>query len=196
MRPRRASWSSAADELGILLAGPNGQGLVSTPASLCAQIVAPYPPAGRIGLASQSGNLASAFMNMSVLSGVGISRAISAGNAAMASVADYLEWFADDDETAVGLAYVEGIGDGRAFFDRMRAVASEKPVVLVKGGSTSWRAARRGVAHRRARDRRPRLRRRVPPGRRHPRARRSRRRSKPRRRSRRSLCRRGRTPRS
>ena len=34
------------DELGILLVGPNGQGVVSTPAALCAQIVAPYPPAG------------------------------------------------------------------------------------------------------------------------------------------------------
>ena len=120
-----------------MLAGPNGQGLVSTPASLCAQIVGPYPPAGRIGLASQSGNLASALMNMSVLSGVGISRAISAGNAAMASVADYLEWFADDDQTAVGLAYVEGIEDGRGFFERMREVARRKPVVLVKGGSTA-----------------------------------------------------------
>ncbi|MDO8362399.1 MAG: acetate--CoA ligase family protein, partial [Actinomycetota bacterium] len=31
-------------ELGILLAGPNGQGVVSTPSKLCAQIVAPYPP--------------------------------------------------------------------------------------------------------------------------------------------------------
>ena len=42
---------------GILLAGPNGQGVVSTPARLCAQIVAPYPPAGRIGVASQCGQL-------------------------------------------------------------------------------------------------------------------------------------------
>jgi len=128
---------AAAEEAGILLAGPNGQGLVSTPARLCAQIVGPYPPAGRIGLASQSGNLASAMMNMAVASGVGISRAISAGNAAMASVADYLEWFGDDAETAVGLAYVEGIDDGRAFFERMRAVARRKPMVIVKGGSTA-----------------------------------------------------------
>src|SRR5438309_9340377 len=44
-----------AEELGILLAGPNGQGVVSTPVQLCAQIVAPYPPAGRIAIASQSG---------------------------------------------------------------------------------------------------------------------------------------------
>ena len=128
---------AAAEEAGILLAGPNGQGLVSTPARLCAQIVGPYPPAGRIGLASQSGNLASAMMNMAVASGVGISRAISAGNAAMASVADYLEWFGDDSATAVGLAYVEGIDDGRAFFERMRSVARHKPVVLVKGGATA-----------------------------------------------------------
>ncbi|MEI7548187.1 MAG: acetate--CoA ligase family protein, partial [Actinomycetota bacterium] len=52
-----------AHELGILLAGPNGQGVVSTPARLCAQIVAPYPPAGRIGVASQSGNFVSSFLN-------------------------------------------------------------------------------------------------------------------------------------
>ena len=32
--------------LGLLLAGPNGQGIVSTPSSLCAQMVAPYPPRG------------------------------------------------------------------------------------------------------------------------------------------------------
>jgi len=33
-----------ADELGLVLAGPNGQGLISTSLSMCAQIVPPYPP--------------------------------------------------------------------------------------------------------------------------------------------------------
>ncbi|MEM1335668.1 MAG: acetate--CoA ligase family protein, partial [Actinomycetota bacterium] len=48
---RRAQESlvELADELGILLAGPNGQGVVSTPVGMCVQIVAPDPPAGRIG---------------------------------------------------------------------------------------------------------------------------------------------------
>ena len=36
------------EELGMLVVGPNGQGVVSTPSNLCAQIVAPYPPAGKI----------------------------------------------------------------------------------------------------------------------------------------------------
>ena len=125
-----------ADELGILLAGPNGQGVVSTPANLCAQIVAPYPPAGHIGVASQSGNFVSTFLNLSRLSGVGISRAVSAGNAAAVTVADYLGWYATDDATTVGLAYVEGITDGRGLMDRLAAAAAVKPLVLVKGGAT------------------------------------------------------------
>ena len=125
-----------ADELGILLAGPNGQGVVSTPAKLCAQIVAPYPPAGKIGVASQSGNFVSSFLNWSRSSGVGISRAVSAGNAAAVTVADYLDYYADDDATAVGLAYVEGIADGRTLMTRLASVAQRKPLVLVKGGAT------------------------------------------------------------
>ena len=125
-----------ADELGILLAGPNGQGVVSTPAHLCAQIVAPYPPAGKIGVASQSGNFVSSFLNWSRSSGVGISRAVSAGNAAAVTVADYLDYYADDEATAVGLAYVEGISDGRTLMTRLASVAQRKPLVLVKGGAT------------------------------------------------------------
>src|SRR4051794_36897115 len=125
-----------AQELGIVLAGPNGQGVISTPSSMCAQIVAPFPPRGRIGIASQSGNFVSSFMNYATHYGVGVSRAVSAGNAAALSVVDFLEWYADDPETDVGLAYVEGITDGRAFFDRMRAVADRMPLVVVKGGAS------------------------------------------------------------
>jgi len=87
-------------------------------------------------VASQSGNFVSSFMNMSRASGVGISRAVSAGNAAAVTVADYLDWFADDDATAVSLAYVEGIVDGRGLMDRLAGAAARKPLVLVKGGAT------------------------------------------------------------
>ncbi len=135
-----------ADELGILLAGPNGQGVVSTPVGLCAQIVAPYPPAGRIGVASQSGNFVSSFLNFARATGVGISRAVSAGNAAAVSVADYLDHYAGDPATSVGLAYVEGITDGRALLDRLAGAAARKPLVLVKGGATES-GARAAASH-------------------------------------------------
>ena len=135
-----------AQSLGILLAGPNGQGVVSTPVGLCAQIVAPYPPAGRIGVASQSGNFVSSFMNFAVQTGVGISRAVSAGNAAAVTVADYLSYYSRDPATSVGLAYVEGLTDARAFFGELRSAAAGKPLVLVKGGATES-GARAAASH-------------------------------------------------
>jgi acetyltransferase len=125
-----------ANELGILLAGPNGQGVVSTPSQLCAQIVAPYPPRGRIGVASQSGNFVSSFLNYSRQSGVGVSRAVSAGNAACVSVADYLKWYSTDNETSVGLAYLEGIFDGSHLMKQLQDVTRKMPLVIMKGGAT------------------------------------------------------------
>ncbi|MGZ8734839.1 MAG: hypothetical protein ACXW1M_06595, partial [Acidimicrobiia bacterium] len=136
-RRAEAALVGLAGELGMLLAGPNGQGVVSTPAKLCAQIVAPIPPDGKIGVASQSGNFVSSFLNYAVQTGIGISRAVSAGNAAAVTVPDYLDFYADDPETATGLAYVEGLVDGRGFFERVRRVASRKPLVLLKGGATA-----------------------------------------------------------
>ncbi len=135
-----------AADLDMLVVGPNGQGVISTPASLCAQIVAPYPPRGRIGIVSQSGNFVSSFQNYAIASGVGISRAVSAGNAAQVGVVDFLEFFADDPETDVALAYVEGVVDGRSFYERLRAVCERIPVVLVKGGATAG-GARAAASH-------------------------------------------------
>lgn len=145
-RRAEADLVALCEELGLLLVGPNGQGLVSTPASLCAQIVAPYPPAGSIGVASQSGNFVSSFMNWSCATRVGISRALSAGNAAATSVTDVLRWYATDDATRVGLAYVEGITDGREVADALGEVAAGMPVVLVKGGATAG-GARAAASH-------------------------------------------------
>jgi acetyltransferase len=138
--------AALADDLGVLIVGPNGQGVVSTPVSLCAQIVAPYPPKGRIAIVSQSGNFVSTFMNYAVASGVGVSRAVSCGNAAQVGVVDFLEHYAEDPATDVALAYVEGVTDGRDFFTRLRAVCERKPVVLVKGGATSG-GARAAASH-------------------------------------------------
>lgn len=133
-RERERELVATADRLGMLLAGPNGQGVISTAESMCAQIVAPYPPPGRIGVASQSGNLVSAFLNYAVESGVGVSVAVSAGNSAQTSLADYLGYFAADPDTAVGLGYVEGLTDGPRFLAAARELTARKPLVLVKGG--------------------------------------------------------------
>jgi acyl-CoA synthetase (NDP forming) len=130
---------ATADELGMLLIGPNGQGVVSPAASMCAQIVAPFPPAGRIAVASQSGNLVSSYLNYACSTGVGVSKAVSLGNSAQTGLADLLEYFAVDPESDVVLAYVEGLGEGqgagRRFRRAVEKLTARKPLVLVKGGA-------------------------------------------------------------
>ena len=135
-----------ADELGMLLIGPNGQGVISTPGKLCAQIVSPYPPPGRIGVASQSGNLVSSYLNYAVSTGVGVSKAVSLGNLAQTGLADVLEYFAVDPDTDVALAYIEGVGDGRRFRQAVKRLTALKPLVLVKGGATG-QGARAASSH-------------------------------------------------
>ncbi|MGE4652581.1 MAG: acetate--CoA ligase family protein, partial [Myxococcota bacterium] len=137
---------AAADEAGVLLAGPNGQGVISTPRSMCAQIVAPYPPPGRISVVSQSGNLVSSFLNYAVETGVGVSKAISCGNSGQTTLADYLDYFRVDPETEVVVAYLEGLADGAHFIASLRAFTAQKPLVLVKGG-VAGEGARAAASH-------------------------------------------------
>ena len=135
-----------AAEAGVLLAGPNGQGIVSTPSRLCAQIVAPYPPSGSISIASQSGNFVSSFMNLARATGVGIARAVSAGNAASVDVADYIEWMSRDPATSTVLSYMEGINDGVRLRRSLELAIARKPVVVMKGGSSA-EGARAASSH-------------------------------------------------
>ena len=107
--------------------------------SLCAQIVAPYPPPGRIAIASQSGNFVSSFQNWAVQTGVGVSRAVSAGNAAAVGDRRLPRVLRRRRSRDRGEPRVR-----RGRHRRPRAVRApartsraRKPVVLVKGGTTS-----------------------------------------------------------
>ena len=97
-------------------------------------------------MASQSGNFVSSFLNLARATGVGISRAVSAGNAAAVTVADYLDFYADDDATDVGLAYIEGIVDGAALLDSSPRRPRPSRWCVVKGGATRG-GARAAASH-------------------------------------------------
>ena len=97
-------------------------------------------PAGKIAIASQSGNFVSSFLNHNHTGWV--CRAVAAGNASVLGIADYVEYFTDDPETAVSLVYIESVDDGREMFERMAPLAARKPIVVVKGGATAAGARR------------------------------------------------------
>ena len=92
---------------------------------------------GKIGLLTQSGHQGRPIVQGSLF-GIGFSRWVPTGNEVDLEMADFLEYFAYDDETAVIAAYVEGFRDGGKLRRALQAANDQrKPVVMVKVGSTS-----------------------------------------------------------
>jgi acyl-CoA synthetase (NDP forming) len=71
------------------------------------------------------------------------------GNGLDVTPGEMLRYLADDAETTVIGAYVEGVPDGRGFYEGLAAAAAKKPVIIHKAGRTAAGAFRR-LAHRRA----------------------------------------------
>jgi acyl-CoA synthetase (NDP forming) len=93
--------------------------------------------AGPIGFLSQSGNLLFELNHFGGARGVHFSKAISYGNALDLNESDFLDYFAEDAETKVIGAYIEGVKNGRRFLQALRHAASRKPVIVLKGGRTT-----------------------------------------------------------
>ncbi|MGZ4431900.1 MAG: CoA-binding protein, partial [Gaiellales bacterium] len=125
---------------GAMLLGPNCLGVFDASSEL--GLASNEFPAGRIGLISQSGNLALELGLLARAAGLGFSRFASIGNQADLDLAELVSSFALHEHThAIGV-YVEDFLDGRAFVEA--AAAAGKPLVLLTVGRSeaSVRAAR------------------------------------------------------
>ena len=109
----------------------------------------PYVPASRLMLwgqipadpgsfafLSQSGTLTQRMSEHAHFTGMGISKAVSFGNAAVLDSSDYLEYLAEDEDTRVVGFYLESVRDGRRFLELARRINTIKPLILWKGGET------------------------------------------------------------
>jgi acyl-CoA synthetase (NDP forming) len=97
----------------MVLVGPNGQGICSPSTKLFPWMPHSYhPPVGSVGVISQSGNIQSMLIEGVIKSGFGVSKCVSSGNEADLRSEDFFAYLAEDDETNVILAYIEGITDG------------------------------------------------------------------------------------
>jgi len=121
---------------GMRLIGPNCFGILSPSAKLYAQMPPIFPSDGRIAVVSQSGNVGLTIARRAMALDFGCSRLISIGNEADLHAEDFLEYLADDDNTGVILAYIEGLKDGRRFFQVARDTCFKKPIVMIKVGET------------------------------------------------------------
>ena len=134
-----------AREGGIRFVGPNGNGMQSSAVglSLCPF---PLPPPGPVAFASQSGTFGGLATRAATEKGFGLSKFIAMGNQADISAAEYLEYLSYDADTTVIVFYIEGLKDGRRFFDLAREISREKPIIMAKGGRTGH-GARATMSH-------------------------------------------------
>jgi acyl-CoA synthetase (NDP forming)/GNAT superfamily N-acetyltransferase len=121
---------------GLRLVGPNALGVVNTDPGvrLRALIGRAAVRPGALALSSQSGALGLALLGHAAARGLGVSSFVALGNRADVSTNDLLEYFADDERTAVVMLYMESFGNPRRFAQLSRRVARRKPILAVKGG--------------------------------------------------------------
>ncbi|MDQ1487055.1 MAG: hypothetical protein QOJ62_2748 [Actinomycetota bacterium] len=133
-------------EAGMRLIGPNCMGIANADptVALNATFCPTMPPAGGIGLLSQSGAVGIAALEYATRSGVGISSFVSAGNKADVSGNDLLCAWENDAATTVCALYLESFGNSCKFARVASRVGRHKPVVAVKSGRSV--AGARGVA--------------------------------------------------
>ena len=130
---------------GIRFVGPNCMGLWSAAGSLNNAFES-APKAGEIAFISQSGTFGSYMSELANLKGYGLRMFISIGNQADITTADYIEYLAHDDGTRAIILYLEGVKDGRRFFDVCRETLKKKPIIVYKGGSSAA-GARATMSH-------------------------------------------------
>lgn len=121
----------------ITLIGPNCIGLLSNDLSFHATgFLALHPPKGRLSFISQSGSLAAGVVFACERQGIGVEKFITVGNEAQVSAFDVLDHLRNDPGTKGIMMYLEGIEDGRHFFEAARRTTPDKPVVVLRGGVT------------------------------------------------------------
>ena len=121
---------------GIRVIGPNCMGLYYPKRRITIDPMFLDEP-GSVGFLSQSGSHAFRLIGRGRNRGLQFSKVISYGNALDLNEVDFLKHFADDPDTNVIAAYIEGIRDGQRFFEALRYAAARKPVLVLKGGRTS-----------------------------------------------------------
>ena len=131
--------SARAIANGITVLGPNCLGFVNAHTRSAPYALSLLPPliAGPVGVALQSGALASVVLNFARAHAIGLSMLTSMGNEAMMKTVDVLDYLVEDEATKVICLFLEEIGDP-AKFARVaeKADRAGKPIVALKVGSS------------------------------------------------------------
>jgi len=122
---------------GIRVVGPNCLGVITTASNLNASFAARMPDQGSISFMSQSGALCTGILDWAAANALGFAGFVSLGNKGDLNESDFLQAWQQDPQTDVVMAYLEGIVEGPRFMQVARELTKEKPLIVVKSGTTS-----------------------------------------------------------
>ena len=135
-----AEIAAKAAAAGVRLLGPNGLGVYHPAGRIAFRPDLPRD-AGGVAFLSQSGNNAVEAVLRGAARGLRFGKVANYGNGLDLTPGELLAWLAEDPATEAIGAYVEGVADGRGFFEGLRRAASRKPVVIQKAGRSAAGAA-------------------------------------------------------
>jgi acetyl coenzyme A synthetase (ADP forming)-like protein len=135
-----------ARRLGIRVIGPNCFGIINTDIGLDLTFTFTNALRGSIAFISQSGAMCCGTLDWAYNREIGFSKFINLGNECDVDISDVLAYLSLDPHTKVICAYVEGVKDGRKLIEVGRLVARNKPIIVLKAGS-SEAGARASLSH-------------------------------------------------
>ncbi|HEY53544.1 MAG TPA: acetate--CoA ligase family protein [Caldilineae bacterium] len=141
---RQAEISAIARAHDMRFIGPNCVGVLDAHSGLNTTFIEQMPDPGPIAFLSQSGAMGGALIDWARGQHIGLSHFSSLGNAADVTETDMIVALADDPNTTVITAYIEGVRNGADFMSAARRVTRSKPIIALKVGGTE--AGARAVA--------------------------------------------------
>ncbi|MDD1703384.1 MAG: acetate--CoA ligase family protein [Methanoregula sp.] len=128
---------AAARTYGIRIMGPNCLGIMIPDAGINTTFDPVSPRPGSIAFISQSGALITTIVDWSLPEEIGFSMVISVGNQLDLTFDDFIRFAGADKKTNAIILYVEEIKNGRHFLETVRNITPEKPVIVIKSGSSA-----------------------------------------------------------
>lgn len=136
-----ADLAAAARETGVVVVGPNCEGVWSVAArtlltfgSAAKRDVLHHAP---VAVLSQSGAMAGAVARHLQNDAIGCAYVVSVGNETVLTIADYMEWMIEQEDVRVVLLFIEGLRDGERLLQLIRLATSRGiRVAALKSGNS------------------------------------------------------------
>jgi len=127
-----------ASSNGMRIIGPNTTGILNTDNGFTSTFVRIKEiSVGSIAFIAQTGMFAGMMMEYILTSEkFGLSKVAGLGNKSDVADHEILDYLAEDTATQAIMMYIEGIKDGRLFFEAARRLTRKKPMIVLKVGKT------------------------------------------------------------